>query len=512
MAGMAAEGREIPIADRELTRGRRGTHSDRAQHHRRWFRAPARCRSETGAPPSARFCSVGGTRFRPPLGGRCRSETGAPPSPRFAQLGVRGFDRLSGVDAGRRPALRRPRAFAQLGVRGFDRLPAVDAGRRPALQAVPALLLSWGYAVSTASRGSMPVGDRRSAVPALLLSWGTRFRPPLGGRCRSETGAPPSPRFCSVGGTRFRPPLGGRCRSETGAPPSPRFAQSGVRGFDRLSVVDAGRRPALRRPRVLLSWGYAVSTASRRSMPVGDRRSAVPAFCSVGVRGFDRLPAVDAGRRPALRRPRAFAQLGVRGFDRLPAVDAGRRPALRRPRAFAQLGYAVSTASRRVDAGRRPALRRPRAFAQLGVRGFYRLPAVDAGRRPALRRPRACSRSTMRDLDARRAVRNPGLGVSLLRLRLCVTPRQGSAQRSCPGFPSHCRFQRAAVLQGSAVAGESQQSRRFSGTARHVLRARPRQRSGKDASGLPQGSLGSPSYPLSEAAPEGRRPGPPRPR
>ena len=119
---------------------------------------------------------------------------------------------------------------------------------------------------------------------------------------------------------------------------------------------------------------------------------------------------------------------------------------------------------------------RPCAFAQLGVRGFDRLSAVDAGRRPALRRPRACSRSTMRDLDARRAVRNPGLGVSLLRLRLCVTPRQGSAQRSYPGFPSHCRFQRAAVLQGSAVAGESQQSRRFSGTARHVLRATPRQR------------------------------------
>ena len=359
MAGMAAEGREIPIADRELTRGRRGTHSDRAHHHRRWFRAPARCRPEAGVPSRPRafaqlgvrgfdrlpavdagrrpalqavpaFCSVGGTRFRPPPGGRCRSETGAPPSARFAQLGVR----------------------------GFDRLPAVDAGRRPALQAVP--------------------------------------------------------RFCSVGGTRFRPPLGGRCRSETGAPPSARFAQLGVRGFDRLPAVDAGRRPALRRPRaalqavsaLLLSWGYAVSTASRRSMPVGDRRSAVRA---------------------------RFAQLGVRGFDRLPAVDAGRRP--------------------------------------------------------ALRRPRACSRSTMRDLDARRAVRNPGLGVSLLRLRLCVTPRQGSAQRSYPGFPSHCRFQRAAVLQGSAVAGESQQSRRFSGTARHVLRARPRQRSGEGAPSPPQGSL-----------------------
>ena len=241
MAGMAAEGREIPIADRELTRGRRGTHSDRAHHHRRWFRAPARCRSETGAPS-------------------------------------------------------RPR-----------------------------VLLSWGYAVSTASRRSMPVGDRRSK-------------------------------------------------------PSPRFAQLGVRGFDRLPAVDAGRRPALQAVRaLLLSWGYAVSTASRRAMPAGGRRS-----------------------KPS---PRLFA------------LD-------------------------------------------------------DA-------RSRCASRSEKSGL----------LGVSLLRLRLCVTPRQGSAQRSCPGFPSHCRFQRAAVLQGSAVAGESQQSRRFSGTARHVLRARPRQRSGKGAPSPPQGSL-----------------------
>ena len=198
---------------------------------------------------------------------------------------------------------------------------------------------------------------------------------PAGGR-RSK----PSPRSCSVGGTRFRPPLGGRCRSETGAPS---------------------------RPRVLLSWGYAVSTASRRSMPVGDRRSRPSArFCSVGGTRF----------RPPLG-GRCRSETGAPG------------------------------------------------------------------------RPRACSRSTMRDLDARRAVRNPGLAACLLRLRLGVTPRQGSAQRSYPGFPSHCRFQRAAVLQGSAVAGESQQSRRFSGTAQHVLRARPRQRSGKGAPSPPQGSL-----------------------
>ena len=75
------------------------------------------------------------------------------------------------------------------------------------------------------------------------------------------------------------------------------FVRLGVRGFDRLSAVDAGRRPALHAVRAQL--GYAVSTASRRSMPVGDRRSTP--FVRLGMRGFDRLSAVDAGRRPALR-------------------------------------------------------------------------------------------------------------------------------------------------------------------------------------------------------------------
>ena len=196
MAGMAAEGREIPIADRELTRGRRGTHSDRAHHHRRWFRAPARCRPEAGVP--SRPCA-------------------------FAQLGVRGFDRLPAVDAGRRPALRRPRAFAQLGyaVSTASRrsMPVGDRRSTASRRSMPsALLLSWGYAVSTASRRSMPVGDRRSAVRALLLSWG----------------------YAVSTASRRSMPVG-----------------------DRRSAVRA----------LLLSWGYAVSTASRRSMPVGDRRS-----------------------------------------------------------------------------------------------------------------------------------------------------------------------------------------------------------------------------------------------
>ena len=365
MAGMAAEGREIPIADRELTRGRRGTHSDRAHHHRRWFRAPARCRSETGAPSrprvllswgyavstaSRRSMPVGDRRSsrRPPLGGRfCFCSWG---------YAVSTASRRSMPVGDRRSAVRALLLSWGYAVSTASRRSMPVGDRR---SAVRALLLSWGYAVSTASRRSMPVGDRRSAVRALLLSWvralllswGTRFRPPPGGRCRSETGAPPSARFCSVGGTRFRPPLGGRCRSETGAPPSARF-------------------------------------------------------CSVGGTRF----------RPPLG-GRCRSETGAPPSPCLFALD-------------------------------------------------------DA-------RSRCASRSEKSGL----------LGVSLLRLRLCVTPRQGSAQRSCPGFPSHCRFQRAAVLQGSAVAGESQQSRRFSGTARHVLRARPRQRSGKGAPSPPQGSL-----------------------
>ena len=67
------------------------------------------------------------------------------------------------------------------------------------------------------------------------------------------------------------------CRPEVGVPRRPRaFAQSAVRGFDRLSAVDAGRTrfPGLRDLKADLPCRrYAVSTASRRSMPVGDRRS-----------------------------------------------------------------------------------------------------------------------------------------------------------------------------------------------------------------------------------------------
>ena len=88
--------RAMPVGDRRSSRPRacspsavRGTHAGRMERHRRGFRAPARCRSETGAPGRARACSrsvVRGTHaggmerhrrgFR--ASARCRSETGAP--------------------------------------------------------------------------------------------------------------------------------------------------------------------------------------------------------------------------------------------------------------------------------------------------------------------------------------------------------------------------------------------------------------------------------------------------
>ena len=88
--------RAMPVGDRRSSRPGacsrsvvHGTHAGRMERHRRGFRAPARCRSETGAPGRARACSpsaVRGTQagraqrhrrgFRAPA--RCRSETGAP--------------------------------------------------------------------------------------------------------------------------------------------------------------------------------------------------------------------------------------------------------------------------------------------------------------------------------------------------------------------------------------------------------------------------------------------------
>ena len=134
-------------------------------------------------------------------------------------------------------------------------------------------------------------------------------------------------RVTRVGGAWFRPPLGGRCRSETGAPSRSRSV--GVRG-DRLSA-DAGRRPA-----AVASWGRRFDRPRRRS---GDRRSTP--FVRLGVRGLDRLSAVDAGRRPALQAVRAVGcAVSTASRRSMPVGD-------RRSGRSCGWGCVVSTASRR---------------------------------------------------------------------------------------------------------------------------------------------------------------------
>ena len=137
-------------------------HVGRAQRHERWFRAPARCRSETGAP------------FRAPAGMGRGGE--------FTLVG-RSVMRAGFAlprDAGRRPALRRAPAgmgcggectLAGRSVIGAGFALPRDAGRRPAL-------------LSRASRDGMWWGIHVGRAPR-HEGW---FRAPA--RCRSETGAP----------------------------------------------------------------------------------------------------------------------------------------------------------------------------------------------------------------------------------------------------------------------------------------------------------------------------------
>ena len=214
LSALVSRSRAMPVGDR------------RSKRCRRWFRAPARCRSETGAPSvvgagfalprdagqrpalqalsalvsRSRAMPVGDRRskrcrrwFRAPA--RCRSETGAP--------SVVGAGFALPRDAGRRPALQALSALVSRSrampvgdrhskrCRRWFRAPARcretgapsvvgagfalprDAGRRPALQALSALV--------SRSR-AMPVRDRRSKR---CRRW---FRAPA--RCRSETGTP----------------------------------------------------------------------------------------------------------------------------------------------------------------------------------------------------------------------------------------------------------------------------------------------------------------------------------
>ena len=137
--------RAMPVGDRRSTLDWRG--------QRRWcgFRAPARCRSETGAPREIGGASVVGAGFALPrdAGRRPALHVG------LARRSVVGAGFALPRDAGRRPALHVEIGGASVVGAGFA-LPR-DAGRRPALHV--------GLARSLVPRSrAMPVGDRRSTL------------------------------------------------------------------------------------------------------------------------------------------------------------------------------------------------------------------------------------------------------------------------------------------------------------------------------------------------------------
>ena len=326
------EGQRIAIKASGAGRGW-DTHAGMAQCHRRRFRAPARCRSETGAPSRPRY----------------RSAVSA----------------KAGSGAG----------FA---------LPR-DAGRRPALQAVPAIaprLRQRQEAVQVSRSRAMPVGDRRSGRPGYRSAASVKAGSGAGFALPRDAGRrpalQPSPRSFRGFGKgrkrrRFRAPA--RCRSETGAPavpalvprlrqrqeaaqvsrsrampvgdrrssrPRARSAASAKAGSGAGFALprDAGRRPALLAvpaiaPR-LRQRQEAAQVSRSRAMPVGDRRSK-PSRLS--LRGFGkgrkrrrfRAPArcrseTGAPSRPGYRSA-ASAKAGSGAGFALPR-DAGRRPAL----------------------------------------------------------------------------------------------------------------------------------------------------------------------------------------
>ena len=298
----------------------------------RFFVVGARC-------AISRRASSSGAGFRAPA--RCRSETGAPLfrgwrsaiSPRRAAVPGFALPR----DAGRRPALRffvvgdpRSRGASRSGA-GF-RAPA-----RCRSETGAPLFRGWRSAISRrvaqrcrVSRSrAMPVGDRRSAFSWLAIrDLAARRAAVPGFALPRDAGRRPALRFFVVGDARsrcasrsgagFRAPA--RCRSETGAP------------------LFRGWRCA-----ISLRVAQRCRVSRSRAMPVGDRRSAFSwlamrdlAARRAAVPGFA-LPR-DAGRRPALRfwrcaiswlamRDLAARRAAVPGFA-LPR-DAGRRPALR---------------------------------------------------------------------------------------------------------------------------------------------------------------------------------------
>ena len=157
-----------------------GTRVGWAQCCRCWFRAPARCRSETGAP---RGCGtrVGWARccrcwFRAPA--RCRSETGAPREVRHSRrlgavLSVL-VSRSRAMPVGDRRSWRVRHSRWQGAVLSalVSRSRAMPVGDRRSWRVRHSRWLGAVLSVLVSRSRAMPVGDRRSNWPALQVPRG----------------------------------------------------------------------------------------------------------------------------------------------------------------------------------------------------------------------------------------------------------------------------------------------------------------------------------------------------
>ena len=319
--------RSIVVGD-----GRCGSHVGMAQCRRRWFRAPARCRSETGAPGPAVVrgwrCAMRQSRWHgaasSALVSRCRA---MPVGDRRSRR--RACSRLAMGDAAVTLAWR-----SVVGA-GFA-LPR-DAGRRPALQ-VAALVCGW--------RCAMRQSGWQGAASSVLVS-----------RCRAM-------------------PVGDR-RSNSRACSGLAMRDAAVtlawRSVVRAGFAlprDAGRRPALQVAALVRGWRWAMrqsrwhgaalsALVSRcRAMPVGDRRSRSRACLRLAMRDA----AIQVGRAQRHRCWfRAAARCRSETGAPIPAVVRGWRCAMRQSgwqgAALSGAGFALPR-----DAGRRPALQFPRLF------------------------------------------------------------------------------------------------------------------------------------------------------
>ena len=199
-SAQVSRSRAMPVGDRRSKLSRLSLRGFGKGRKRRRFRAPARRRSETGAPS------------RP------------------------GYRSAVSAKAGSGAGFALPR----------------DAGRRPALQAVPAIAprLRQRQEVAQVSRSrAMPVGDRRSSRPRARSAASAKAGSGAGFALPRDAGRrpalQPSPRSFRGFGKgrkrrRFRAPA--RCRSETGAPAVPALVP---RFRQRQEVVRVSRSRAM---------------------------------------------------------------------------------------------------------------------------------------------------------------------------------------------------------------------------------------------------------------------------